>query len=258
MSWTQIGSNIEQLIQKNTAAIYTESPGSLTFEVQDIKAISSVAIKYGIKVLLDNTWATPLFFKPFEHGVDLSIQSATKYISGHSDVLLGAVISNEKNPVNLQQTTWSLGYHSSPDDIYLCQRGLRTLGVRMDQHQSAGLKIARWLTKQPEVIKVMHPGLQGNSNYDIWKKDFLGASSLFGFVISNTSRESLEAMVNDFKFFAMGASWGGYESLCIPTWPNSSRTVTRWPEEGQTFRIHVGLEDPDDLILDLRNALNRL
>ena len=172
--------------------------------------------------------------------------------------MLGTVTTNAENRESLQLTTWSLGFHAGPDDAYLGQRGLRTLGVRLRQHEASGFRVAKWLKDQPEVLEVVHPGLEGDAGYEIWQRDFLGATGLFGFVVKNRSHDSIESMVNSFKLFGLGASWGGYESLCIPTWPDLQRTVTQWNPDGQTFRIHVGLEDPDDLILDLRNALDQL
>jgi len=253
-----IGGDIANLIKDNTKIVFTESPGSLTFEVQDIPAIAAAAHERGAKVLMDNTWASPIYFKPFEHGVDLSIQAATKYIVGHSDAMLGTVTANEECLEALQETTYSMGFAAGPDDLYLGTRGIRTIGVRLRQHMESGLNVARWLQSRPEVVRVIHPGLPNDPGHALWQRDFTGASGLFAFVIKSCPRAALEAMVNHFKYFGMGASWGGYESLCMPTSPEKMRTVTPWEPGGQCMRIHVGLEDVDDLIEDLANAFDRL
>ncbi len=253
-----IGGDIANLIKDNTKIVFTESPGSLTFEVQDIPAIAAAAHERGAKVLMDNTWASPIYFKPFEHGVDLSIQAATKYIVGHSDAMLGTVTANTECLEALQETTYSMGFAAGPDDLYLGTRGIRTIGVRLRQHMESGLNVARWLQSRPEVVRVIHPGLPNDPGHALWQRDFTGASGLFAFVIKNCPRTALEAMVNHFKYFGMGASWGGYESLCMPTSPEKMRTVTPWEPGGQCMRIHVGLEDVDDLIEDLSNAFDRL
>ncbi|NQV79628.1 MAG: cystathionine beta-lyase, partial [Alphaproteobacteria bacterium] len=253
-----IGGDIANLIKDNTKIVFTESPGSLTFEVQDIPAIAAAAHERGAKVLMDNTWASPIYFKPFEHGVDLSIQAATKYIVGHSDAMLGTVTANEECLEALQETTYSMGFAAGPDDLYLGTRGIRTIGVRLRQHMESGLNVARWLQSRPEVVRVIHPGLPNDPGHALWQRDFTGASGLFAFVIKSCPRAALEAMVNHFKYFGMGASWGGYESLCMPTSPEKMRTATPWEPGGQCMRIHVGLEDVDDLIEDLANAFDRL
>ncbi|MDA0369276.1 MAG: cystathionine beta-lyase [Proteobacteria bacterium] len=253
-----IGGDIANLIKDNTKIVFTESPGSLTFEVQDIPAIAAAAHERGAKVLMDNTWASPIYFKPFDHGVDLSIQAATKYIVGHSDAMLGTVTANEECLEALQETTYSMGFAAGPDDLYLGTRGIRTIGVRLRQHMESGLNVARWLQSRPEVVRVIHPGLPNDPGHALWQRDFTGASGLFAFVIKSCPRAALEAMVNHFKYFGMGASWGGYESLCMPTSPEKMRTVTTWEPGGQCMRIHVGLEDVDDLIEDLSSAFDRL
>jgi cystathionine beta-lyase len=206
---------------------------------------------------MDNTWASPIYFKPFEHGVDLSIQAATKYIVGHSDAMLGTVTANDACLQALQDTSYGLGYAAGPDDLYLGTRGIRTIGVRLRQHMESGLKVARWLQERPEVVRVIHPALPDDPGHALWKRDFTGACGLFAFVIDSTPRPALEAMVNHFEHFGMGASWGGYESLCMPTSPEKMRTATTWEPGGQTMRIHVGLEDVDDLIADLAAAFDR-
>lgn len=252
-----IGGDIAKLMRDNTKVVFTESPGSLTFEVQDIPAIAAAAHEGGAKVLMDNTWASPIYFKPFEHGVDLSIQAATKYIVGHSDAMLGTVTANDACLQALQDTSYGLGYAAGPDDLYLGTRGIRTIGVRLRQHMESGLKVARWLQERPEVVRVIHPALPDDPGHALWKRDFTGACGLFAFVIDSTPRPALEAMVNHFEHFGMGASWGGYESLCMPTSPEKMRTATTWEPGGQTMRIHVGLEDVDDLIADLAAAFER-
>ncbi len=252
-----IGAGIAGLIQESTAVVYVESPGSLTFEMQDIPAIAAAAHPRGVKVLMDNTWASPLFFKPFAHGVDVSIQAATKYIVGHSDAMLGTATATAECLGPLRETVRGLGYCAGPDDAYLGQRGLRTLGVRLRRHHESGLKVARWLEARPDVVRVMHPALPGDPGHEIWRRDFTGASGLFGFVIEDCTRAQLAAFVEGFEHFGMGASWGGFESLCVPTTPENNRTATAWEPGGQTMRAHVGLEDPDDLIEDLDRAFAR-
>ena len=251
------GAGIEALIRPNTKIVFTESPGSLTFEVQDIPAIAAAAHARGVKVLMDNTWASPLFFKPFEHGVDVSIQAATKYIVGHSDAMLGTVTTTEACADAVQMATQVLGYHTAPDDAYLGQRGIRTLGVRMRQHHINGIALATWLKNRPEVKKVMHPALPDDPGHALWKRDFTGASGLFGTVFEAGTRKQLAAFVDGLVLFGMGASWGGYESLCLPTHPEKVRSVTPWDHAGPTIRFHAGLEDIGDLIADLDAAFAR-
>ena len=253
-----IGPKIEVLIRPETKVIFTESPGSQTFEVQDIPAISEVAKKNDCVVILDNTWATSLFFRPFDHGVDVCIQAATKYIVGHSDAMLGVVTANEEYFDLLQKTALDLGAPAGPDDLYLGQRGLRTLRVRLDRHMSTGLELAMWLERQPIVKKVLHPGLPSNFGHSIWQRDFRGSSGLFGVVLQPTNKHSIAAMLDHMELFKMGYSWGGYESLIIPTNPSDQRTATNWNPSHPTLRIHAGLEDPEDLQKDLEDGLHRL
>ncbi|PPR76792.1 MAG: hypothetical protein CFH01_01833, partial [Alphaproteobacteria bacterium MarineAlpha2_Bin1] len=253
-----IGSEIKNLLKENTVAIFLESPGSLTFEIQDIPLISSVARENKVKVILDNTWATPLYFKPLKYGVDLSVHSATKYISGHSDAMLGVVTSNEQTSQKLEKTSFDLGIHTGPDDIYLGLRGLRTLEVRMKQHQRSGLLVAKWLENQPEVNRVLHPALPNNPGHKVWRRDFSGASGLFGFIIKSEKSFNIERMVNSLNLFSLGASWGGFESLCIPTWPYQYRTIKSNRNDGHFFRLSIGLEDPEDLIEDLKKGFKNL
>lgn len=257
-----IGGAISNLIRPQTRVIFAESPGSLTFEVQDIPAIAEEANRHGVTLMLDNTWATPLYFKPFEHGVDVSIQAVTKYIGGHSDLVMGAVTARESAYPALREGWKELGLSGSPDDVYLAMRGLRTLAVRMPRHWENGLVVAEWLQAREEVAQVIHPALPGDPGHALWKRDFLGASSLFGFILKPEfgSEERLAALLDGLELFGMGASWGGFESLLIPRTP--PRTAVPWPRagraQGQLMRIHVGLEDPDDLISDLNDGFARM
>ena len=253
-----IGEEINKLFKKNTTGVFLESPGSLTFDMQDVSLISSIAKENNAKVILDNTWATPLYFKPLKYGVDLSVHSATKYIAGHSDAMLGVVTSNEETTEDLEKTFFSIGIHTGPDDIYLGLRGLRTLDVRMKQHQKSALIVANWLKTQPEVSKVLHPALPDDPGHKIWKRDFSGASGLFGFVIKPEKSYNIEKMINSLNLFSLGASWGGFESLCVPTWPYQHRTVNTKRYDGGFLRLSIGLEDPEDLINDLKKGFEKL
>ena len=253
-----IGGGIAALIRPNTTVVYVESPGSLTFEVQDIPAIAEAAHKAGAIVIADNTWGAGYYYKPLALGADISLQAATKYIVGHSDTNLGiAVWKDNERFARVRDEVQSLGVCAGPDDLYLALRGLRTMGVRLPRHFENGLKIARWLKARPEVSHVMHPALEDDPGHALWKRDFTGACGLFGFVLRETSQKALAAMMDGLKLHGMGASWGGYESLMIPSVPNTSRSATRWEIEGQCMRIHVGLEDPDDLIADIEAGLER-
>ena len=253
-----IGTEIRELIRPETRIIFTESPGSQTFEIQDISAITSAAHAHGCTVLMDNTWATSLFFRPFDHGVDVVIQAATKYIVGHSDAMLGVITTTESTFESVQRAALDFGAPPGPDDIYLGQRGLRTLRVRLDRHMETGLKIATWLKAQKEVARVLHPGIPDDPGHSLWLRDFQGASGLFGVVLKKATKAALTAMLDGMELFKMGYSWGGYESLIIPTDPGKQRTATTWDSPGPTLRIHAGLEDPDDLISDLKHGLARL
>jgi cystathionine beta-lyase len=237
--------------------VFTESPGSLTFEVQDIPAIAAAAHAREAAVLMDNTWATPLFFAAHARGVDVSIHAGTKFLCGHSDVMIGTVSANEAWWPKLREGHGLLGQCVGPDDIYLTLRGVRTLGVRMKQHQASGLEVARFLQGRPEVARVLHPALPDDPGHALWQRDFTGASSLFGVVLQPRSQDAVKALLDSLTLFGMGASWGGYESLCIPTNPAPIRTSTTWQAEGPTLRLHIGLEDPGDLIADLAAALDR-
>jgi len=253
-----IGGGIAKLIAKNTKVVFTESPGSQTFEVQDIPAIAKAAHDAGAVVILDNTWATPLYFKPFTHGADVSIQAATKYIVGHADAMLGAITATERASPVLCKAHDELGLCPGPEDVYLGLRGLRSLGVRLERHQKSGLELARWLMERPEVARVIHPALPGDPGHALWTRDFTGASGLFSIVLKPVSRARLAAMVDGLSLFGMGYSWGGFESLILPFDPSTYRTATKWQAEGPALRLHVGLEDVEDLKADLEAGFARL
>ena len=253
-----MGGSIESLMRPNTRVVYVESPGSETFEIQDVPAISAVAHRHGAAVVMDNTWGTPLFFKPFEHGVDVSIQAATKYVVGHSDAMLGVVTCTREMWPRIKQTTYDLGQTAGPDDIYLALRGLRTLNVRLQQHWKSGLRVAQWLQTRPEVEAVLHPALPSHPGHALWKRDFKGACGLFAMVLKPVSAKALEGFVDSLSLFGLGVSWGGYESLIIPFTPSGKHLPARWPHAGQGVRLHIGLEDPEDLIADLDNAFTVL
>jgi cysteine-S-conjugate beta-lyase len=253
-----IGARIAQLITGKTRVVFAESPGSQTFEVQDIPAIVQAAHAAGAVVILDNTWATPLYFKAFAHGVDVSIQAATKYIVGHADAMLGAVTASEQASGAVQKTHEDLGLCPGPEDVYLGLRGLRSLGVRLERHQRSALEIARWLAERPEVARVIHPGLPSDPGHVLWKRDFSGASGLFSILLKPVPRERLAAMLDGLRLFGMGYSWGGFESLIVPFDPSAYRTATQWQVEGPALRLHIGLEDVDDLKVDLEAGFARL
>jgi cysteine-S-conjugate beta-lyase len=253
-----IGGRIAELITDETKLVFTESPGSQTFEVQDIPAIAEAAHARGAVVVLDNTWATPLYFKPFQHGADVSIQAATKYIVGHADAMLGAITTNKKTASLVAHTHDELGLCPGPEDVYLGLRGLRSLSVRLARHQESGLAMAAWLAARPEVARVIHPGLPGDPGHALWQRDFTGASGLFAMVLKPTSHAALAAMLDDLKLFGMGYSWGGYESLILPFDPSTYRSATTWQVEGPALRLHIGLEDVEDLKADLDAGFARL
>lgn len=253
-----VGSGIADLMTERTRLVFTESPGSQTFEVQDIPAIAHAAHAAGAVVVMDNTWATPLLFKPFDHGVDVSVHAATKYIVGHADAMLGVVTTNEATAAAVAKTHDALGLCPGPEDVYLGLRGLRTLGVRLRQHQESALALAGWLAERPEVAQVIHPARPGDRGHEIWKRDFTGSSGLFAIVLKPVSREALAAMLDDLELFGMGYSWGGYESLILPFDPRGYRTATTWQVAGPSLRLHVGLEDIEDLKADLEAGFKRL
>ena len=252
-----IGAGIAELIRPNTTAIYTESPGSHTFEIQDTPAIAAAAHANGAVVIMDNAWATGLFFNAFEHGVDLVIQPATKYYAAHSDVLIGLVIANEKTWPQLRHAANQMGQRASPDDCFLTLRGMRTMGVRLRQHQASTLRITQWLQTRPEVARVLYPALETDPGHALWKRDFTGATGLFGIELKPCSEEQLAAMIDHYALFGLGYSWGGFESLVMPANLRYGRTVRPW-QGGPLVRYNIGLEDTVDLIRDLEAGFNRL
>jgi cysteine-S-conjugate beta-lyase len=253
-----LGAGVAELMRPNTKAVYVESPGSLTFEVQDIPAIAAAAHQAGAVVLMDNTWGTPLYFKAFAHGVDVSIHAGTKYIVGHSDAMLGVINTTEPLFLKVRETAADLGMVVGPDDVYLALRGLRTLSVRLERHQRSALTIAAWLQTHPAVAQVLYPALPGAPTHDLWRRDFTGASGLFGVVLKPAPVAAVRAMIDGMGLFRIGASWGGFESLILPADPKKIRTATVWEAAGPTIRLHVGLEDPADLIADLQHGFDRL
>lgn len=253
-----VGAGIAGLLRASTKVVFCESPGSLTFEVQDIRAIADAAHARGAVVVLDNTWATPLFFRAFDHGVDISVHAATKYIGGHSDVLLGAIVCNKQSYPPLFRLWTDMGITASSDDCFLGLRGLRTLAVRLAHQQQSALRIAHWLRERPEVAEVLYPALPGARGHELWQRDFTGASSLFGVILRPVPQERVAAMLDGLRLFSLGFSWGGFESLVIPTTPQSKRSVTPWQAAGPCLRLAIGLEDPDDLIADLEEGFARL
>jgi cystathionine beta-lyase len=250
-----IGADIAGLIGERTKAIFLESPGSLTFEVQDVPAICAVAKERGLVTLIDNTWATPLFFPAIAAGVDLSILACTKYVGGHADVMLGSVTCTEPVAARLQQVSKVLGQTASPDDAWLALRGLRTLDVRLRRHEENGLKVARWLKDQPQVAQVLHPALPDCPGHEHWARDFKGATGLFAFVLDGGDEAAAARLIDSLALFGIGYSWGGFESLVCPTAP--TRTVSSSDWAGPIVRLHIGLEHPDDLIADLASGLAR-
>lgn len=259
----QIGAGISSLICDRTRAIMMESPGSLTFEVQDVPAICAAAraANPAIALLIDNTWATGHMMPALALGADMSILACTKYIVGHSDVMLGSVTATQAFYPRLRQTAQALGHIVSPDDAWLALRGLRTLDVRLKQHQAAALHIARWLDDQPQVARVLHPALPSCPGHTIWQRDFSGSSGLFSFVLKGGSEAARAALIDALSLFGIGYSWGGFESLAIPVDPQRCRSATAWPPEDHDQRDHlvvrlqIGLEDPGDLIADLAKGL---
>ena len=249
-----IGADIAKLFKPNTKAVFVEAPGSQSFEMQDIPAIAKITHDKGALVLMDNTWATPLYFRTFEKGVDLSIQAGTKYIGGHSDIMFGCVSANAETLPALKTVVQTMGLCVGPDDMYLALRGLRTLGVRLARHNQSGLTVARWLEQRPEVLRVLHPAIESDPGHKIWQRDFSGACGLFSVVLKPTSEPSVLAFMNALALFGMGFSWGGFESLVIVFDCTDYRTATKWAPGGPTLRFHIGLEDPDDLLADLERG----
>jgi cystathionine beta-lyase len=253
-----VGAGIDALVKPDTRVIYLESPGSLTFEVQDVPAIVAAAKARGIATMLDNTWASPLFLRPLAMGVDVSIVAGTKYIVGHSDAMMGICICTKDSFAAVKTSALQLGYHAAPDDAYLALRGLRTVGVRLRAHEQAALKVAHWLKARPEVERVLHPALPDCPGHEFWRRDFTGSSGLFSFILRREfSKPAVDAMLDGMELFGLGASWGGFESLITAPRPARIRTVTKW-DTGPVVRLHIGLEDIDDLIADLEQGFARL
>jgi cysteine-S-conjugate beta-lyase len=253
-----IGGAIAGLIQSNTRAIYLESPGSLSFEMQDIAAIAEAAHARGAVVLMDNTWGTPLYCRALEKGVDLAIHAGTKYIGGHADVMLGTIAANSTTAASLKTTVRLSGLCVGPDDIYLGLRGLRTLAVRLERHYQSGLTVARWLEQRPEVLRLIHPALESHPGHALWKRDFTGACGLFSVVLKPVPQNAVHTFLDALELFGMGPSWGGFESLAIPFDCGSFRTATQWAPGGPTVRFHIGLEAVEDLVADLERGFAAL
>ena len=249
-----IGADIGKLMKANTKAVFVEAPGSQSFEMQDIPVIAKVAHDKGALVMMDNTWATPLYFDAFAKGVDLSIQAGTKYIGGHSDIMFGCVSANAKTLKALKDTVYTMGLCVGPDDMNLALRGLRTMAVRLARHNDSGMKVARWFEQRPEVARVLHPALESNPGHKIWQRDFTGACGLFSIVLKPMSEKAVYAFMNELTLFGMGFSWGGFESLVILFDCAEYRSATKWAPGGPTLRFHIGLEDPGDLIADLERG----
>ena len=243
---------IEKLLTHATRAIFLESPGSLTFEVQDVPNICALARERDVTTILDNTWATPLLFPAISSGVDISVLALTKHVGGHSDLLLGSITSNERWYGRVERTVFDLGHAVSPDDAWLAARGLRTLGIRLRQHEQSGMKVARWLSEQPQIARLLHPAFPDCPGHEHWKRDFSGSSGVFSFALRGGDKGERDRLVDRLNLFGIGYSWGGFESLVIPV--DAVRSASSAPE-GPLVRLHIGLEDPDDLIDDLAQAL---
>ena len=244
---------LEELISHETRAIFLESPGSHTFEVQDVPGICAMAKRRGVATILDNTWATPLFFPAIQHGVDISVQALSKYVGGHSDLLLGAITANAEWYDRVQQTVWQFGHAAAPDDAWLTSRGLRTLAVRLKRHEGSALKVASWLSEQPQVARILHPAFESCPGHEYWKRDFKGSAGLFAFALAGGTPQERDKLIDSLELFGIGFSWGGFESLAVPGEPPRSATHPDWG--GPLVRLQIGLEDPDDLISDLAQAL---
>ena len=253
-----VGGDIAGLIRPDTRAIFMESPGSQSFEIQDVPAIVAAAAAHDITTLMDNTWATPLFFRPHDFGVDVSIQAGTKYLGGHSDLNIGTISANERTFRRVHLTHGDLGITVAPEDAFLAARGLRTMAVRLQHHQQSALTVARWLSDRPEVLRVLHPALPEHPGHALWKRDFKGASGLFSIILQPAPKPAVDAFLDALALFGLGYSWGGFESLAIPFDCGSYRTATRWNPCGPAVRLQIGLEDPADLIADLDSGFAAL
>lgn len=249
-----IGAGIGELIEPDTRLIFLESPGSLTFEVQDVPAIAAIARAQGIVTMLDNTWATPLNFPALAHGVDVAMMSLTKYVGGHSDAMMGSLTATPALWQRLRKATYQLGQSVSPDDCALMLRGLRTLDVRLERHGANGLAVAKWLAAHQGVGRVPHPALPGDSGHALWSRDFSGASGLFAFTLKGAGDAARARFIDALDHFGIGFSWGGYESLVVPSDPGAIRTATAWTDPDALVRLSIGLEDPADLVADLGRA----
>ena len=254
-----VGAGIAALIRGNTRLVFTEAPGSLTFEMQDVPAIARAAGEQGALVAMDNTWATPIYFRPIEHGVDISIQAGTKYLAGHSDLVIGMITAaTDELFRTIADQTSAFGDVASPDDCFLALRGMRSLSVRLERQCASAMKVARWLEGRPDTRRVLYPALESDPGHALWKRDFGGASSLFGLALHTTDEAAVARMVNGLELFRIGSSWGGFESLVAYNRMPVPRTVMPWTETPFLLRVHIGLEDPDDLIADLEAGLDRL
>ena len=253
----RIGGGISALMQSNTKAVLAESPGSLTFEIQDIPAIAESTHANGARLIVDNSWATPLYHKPLELGADLVVHAATKMFVGHSDAMAGTVSATEEAWADVERTRALLGYFTSGDDAFLVARGLRTLAIRMEEHRKRALELAGWLETQPGVTRVLHPALPSHPDHELFRRDFSGSGSLFSVLLEPAPRSAVATLVDNLELFGMGYSWGGYESLCLPVKFGKSRTVRPWTDDGNLFRIHAGFEDMDDLKQDLSAGIER-
>jgi cysteine-S-conjugate beta-lyase len=253
-----LGAAIAGLMRQNTTAVFTEAPGSLSFEMQDIPAIAGAAHAKGAVVLMDNTWATPLYFRALDAGVDPVIHAGTKYFGGHADVSIGSVAANKDAVAGLKNFVGTNGLCVGPDDVYLALRGVRTLAVRLERHYRSALTVARWLEQRPEILRLLHPALPSDPGHRIWKRDFTGACGLFSVVFKPVPQRAVYAFLDALKLFGIGASWGGFESLAIPFDCASIRTGTNWEPGGPTIRLHIGLEAVEDLIADLERGFAAL